>query len=49
MMLHTKFEDQRPAGLEKKIFKGFLPYTGMAIILVTWPGLFEQTFVPLPY
>ena len=25
----------------------FLPYMGMAAILVMWPGPFEQTFVPL--
>ena len=25
----------------------FLPYIGMAAILVMWPGPFEQTFVPL--
>ena len=24
----------------------FLPYMGMAAILVMWPGPFEQTFVP---
>ena len=26
----------------------FLPYIGMAVILVIWPGPFEQTFVPHP-
>ena len=26
--------------LEKKIFKGFLPYMGMAAILVMWPKYF---------
>ena len=30
----------------EKIFKGFLPYMGVAAILVMWPGPFEQTFVP---
>ena len=30
-MLHTKFHGNQP---EKKIFKGFLPYMGMAAILV---------------
>ena len=33
-MLHTKFRGNRPAGSGKKIFKGFLPYMGMAGILV---------------
>ena len=32
-MLHTKFRENRPA-LEKKIFEGFLPYMGVAAILV---------------
>ena len=31
---------------EKKIFEGFLPYMGMAAILVMWPRCPEQTFVP---
>ena len=31
---------------EKRIcFNGLLPYMGMAAILVTWPGPFEQTFI----
>ena len=34
-MLHTKFRENRPAGPgEEKIFDGFLPYMGMAAILV---------------
>ena len=33
-MLHTKFRGNRPAGPEKKIFEGFLPYMGVAAILV---------------
>ena len=33
-MLHTKFRGNQTAGSEKKIFKGFLPYMGMAAILV---------------
>ena len=33
-MLHTKFRENRPAGLEEEDFKGFLPYMGMAAILV---------------
>ena len=30
--------------LEKKIFEGFLPYMGVAAILVMRPGPFEQIF-----
>ena len=33
-MLHTKFCENRPAVLEKKIFEGFLPYMGVVAILV---------------
>ena len=35
-----------PAIPETKIFEGFLPYMGMAAILVMWPGPHMQTFVP---
>ena len=33
--------------LEKKIFEGFLPYMGMAAILVMSPGLYLQIFISL--
>ena len=33
-MLHTKFRGNQPAGSEEEDFKGFLPYMGMAAILV---------------
>ena len=33
-MLHTKFRENSPPVLEKKIFEGFLPYMGVAAILV---------------
>ena len=33
-MLHTKFRENRAPVLEKKIFEGFLPYMGVAAILV---------------
>ena len=33
-MLHNKFRENRPPVLEKKIFEGFLPYMGVAAILV---------------
>ena len=45
-MLHTKVIGILL--LEKKIFKGFLPYMDMAVILVMWPEPFEQTFIPTP-
>ena len=47
-MLHTKFCGNRPAGSEKKkIFKGFLPYMGMAAILVMSPASCHQIFISL--
>ena len=45
-VVHTKFQGHRPFGAEDKDFLRFLPYMGMAAILVMWPGTFEQTFVP---
>ena len=37
-MLHTKFRGNWPVSvLEKKIFEGFLPYMGVAAILVSRP------------
>ena len=33
-MLHTKFGENRPDGSEEKIFKRYLPYMGVAAILV---------------
>ena len=44
-MLHTKFRENRPAGSGEDFLR-FLPYMGMAAILVMWPGPFIQTFVP---
>ena len=35
--------------LEKKIFEGFLPYMGMAAILVVWRGFFIYIFVTPSY
>ena len=35
-----------PLFLKKKIFEGFLPYMGVAAILVMWPRPRKQTFVP---
>ena len=41
-MLHTKSQSHWPSGSGED----FLPYMGVAAVLVMWPGLFEQTFVP---
>ena len=38
-----------PLVLEKKIFEVFLPYMGVAAILVMWSRPREQTFVPLSH
>ena len=46
-MLHTKFQGNWPFGSAEEDFLRFLPYMGMAAILVMWPGPFEQAFVPL--
>ena len=44
-MLHTTFQGHRPFGSGEEFLR-FLPYIGMATILVMWPGPFEQIFVP---
>ena len=46
LMLHTKFQGHRPIGSGEEDFSRFLPYMGMAAMLVMWPGPFEQLFVP---
>ena len=33
-MLHIKFRENRPAGSGEEDFEGFLPYMGVAAILV---------------
>ena len=33
-MLHTKFRENRPTGSGEEDFEGFLPYIGVAAILV---------------
>ena len=33
-MLHTRFRENQPAGSEEEYFEGFLPYMGVAAILV---------------
>ena len=32
---------------EKKIFEGFLPYMGMAAILVKWPASYQQILISM--
>ena len=46
-MLHTKLRGYRPAGSGEEDFKGFLPYVGMAAILVMGPASCHQTFISL--
>ena len=45
-MMHTEIQGHRPFGSREEVFFMFLRYTGMAAILIMWPGPFEQTFVP---
>ena len=45
-MLHTNFQGHRPFGSGEEDFLRFLPYIGVAAILVIWPGPVEQTFIP---
>ena len=47
-MLHTNFQDLRPFG-SREDFLRFLPYMGMAAILVMWPAPVEQNFIPLSH
>ena len=44
-MLHTKFRGNPPAGSGD--FKGFLPYVGIAAILVMGPASCHQIFISL--
>ena len=46
-MLHAKFQDHRTSGSGEEDFKRFLPYMGMAAILVMCPGPFIY-FSPFP-
>ena len=44
-MLHTKFQGHRSIGSGEDFLR-FLPYMGMAAMLVMWPRPFEQLFFP---
>ena len=46
-MLHTKFMEISLLVPEKKIFKGFLPYMGMAAIWIMGPATCHQIFISL--
>ena len=45
-MLHTMFQGHQPFDSGEEDFLRFLPYMGMAAILVKWHAPFEQAFVP---
>ena len=45
-MLHTKFQGHGSIGSGEEDFLRFLPYMGMAAMLVMWPRSFEQLFFP---
>ena len=45
-MLHTKFQGHRSIGSGEEDILRFLPYMGMAAMLVMWPRPFEQLFFP---
>ena len=45
-MLHTKFQGHWSTGSGEEDFLRFLPYMGMAAMMVMWPRPFEQFFFP---
>ena len=46
-MLHTKFCGIRHAGSREEDFEGFLPFMGVAVILVMCPASCHQIFISL--
>ena len=46
-MLHTKLCVKRPAGPGEEDIEGFLPYMGVAAILVIRPASCHQIFISL--
>ena len=46
-MLHTKFQGHWSVGSGEEDFLRFLPYMGMAAILVMWPNSFVFIFIPI--
>ena len=47
MMLHTKFQGHWSMGSGEEDFLRFLPYMGMAAMLVMWPNSFLLIFIPI--
>ena len=47
-MLHTKFHGNRPAGSGEEDFLRFLPYMGMAAILVMTRTIYTNFGFPFP-
>ena len=47
-MLHAKFQDHRTSGSGEEDFLRFLPYMGVAAILVMWPRCRKRNSFPLP-
>ena len=47
MMLHTKFQGHGSIGSGEEDFLRFLPYMGMAAMLVMWPSSFVLIFNPI--
>ena len=45
-MLYSKFQGHWSIGSGEKDFLRFLPYMGMAAMLVKWPKSFEHFFFP---
>ena len=46
-MLHTKFQGHRSIGSGAEGFLRFLPYIGMAAMLVMRPTSFVKIFIPI--
>ena len=46
-MLHAKFQDNRTSGSGEEDFQRFLPYMGVAAILVRRPASCHQIFISL--
>ena len=47
MMLHIKFQGHWSIGSGEEDFLRFLPYMGMAAMLVMWPNSFVKIFIPI--
>ena len=46
-MLHTKFQGHWSTGSGEEDFLRFLPYMGMAAMLVMWLNSFVKNFIPI--